>query len=43
MEAQRACHQLTPTEERFEDCMNRRGFERESLWKRMRRAVTGEA
>jgi hypothetical protein len=41
-EARRACHQLTsPDAERFEDCMSRRGFERESLWQRARRALGG--
>jgi hypothetical protein len=41
-EARRACHQLTaPDAERFEDCMSRRGFERESLWQRMSRGLTG--
>jgi hypothetical protein len=41
-EARKACHQLTaPSAERFEDCMRRRGFERESLWQRMTRALTG--
>ena len=40
-EARRACHQLTTGVERFEDCMSRRGFERESLRRRMARAFTG--
>jgi len=41
-DARRACHQLTaPDGERFEDCMSRRGFERESLWRRMGRGLTG--
>jgi hypothetical protein len=41
-EARKACHQLTaPNAERFEDCMRRRGFERESLWQRMTRGLTG--
>ena len=35
-----ACHQL-PSAERFEDCMSRRGFERESLWQRGWRGLTG--
>ena len=41
-DARRACQQLTaPDAARFEDCMSRRGFERESIWQRMARGVTG--
>jgi hypothetical protein len=41
-EARRECHQLTsPSQERFEDCMGRRGFERESFWQRGWRGLTG--
>jgi len=41
-EVRRACHQLTsPNAKRFEDCMRRRGFERESLWQRSWRSLTG--
>ena len=40
-DARRACHQLTTDVERFEDCMSRRGFERESIRQRMGRAFTG--
>jgi hypothetical protein len=41
-ESRRACRQLTSNVERFEDCMGRRGFERESLGRRMGRALTGD-
>ena len=41
-EARRACNQLTaPDAVRFEDCMQRRGFERESLWQRSWRGLRG--
>ena len=41
-DARRACHQLTaPDEARFEDCVSRRGFERESILRRMWRGLTG--
>ena len=41
-EARKACVALTtPGSPRFDDCMERRGFERESLAKRGWRAVTG--
>jgi hypothetical protein len=41
VDARRACRQLTTDVDRFEDCMSRRGFEREGLHQRMGRAVTG--
>jgi hypothetical protein len=41
-EAQRACAQLTtPESGRFDDCMERRGFERESLGFRLWRGIRG--
>ena len=41
-EARHACNVLTaPDAARFEDCMQRRGFERESLWRRSWRGLTG--
>jgi hypothetical protein len=41
-DAKRSCEQLTsPDAQRFDDCMSRRGFERESLWQRMGRGITG--
>ena len=41
-EARRTCQELTsPDAARFEDCMVRRGFQRESFWKRLSRAMTG--
>ncbi|MGH7289101.1 MAG: hypothetical protein ACREI8_13895 [Myxococcota bacterium] len=41
-ETQQLCRQLTaPSPERFEDCMGRRGFARESLFGRSWRALTG--
>ena len=40
-DSRRACHQLTTEVDRFEDCMSRRGFERESLYQRVGRAFTG--
>jgi hypothetical protein len=41
-ETQQLCRQLTaPSVERFEDCMGRRGFARESLFARSWRALTG--
>ena len=40
-DARRACRQLTTDVDRFEDCMSRRGFEREALYQRMGRAFTG--
>jgi hypothetical protein len=40
-ESRRACHQLTDELERFDDCMSRRGFERESLGARIWRGMTG--
>ncbi len=41
-ETRRACNQLTaPNAERFEDCMGRRGFERESVLRRSWRGLTG--
>ena len=40
-ESRRACHQLTDGIERFDDCMSRRGFERESVGARIWRGITG--
>jgi hypothetical protein len=42
VEMRQVCHRLTdPEATRFDDCMNRRGFERESLWQRSWRGING--